>query len=218
MVKKINTFTLSAAIYLIMQCLWILPANSSSEPQVPRLTFRIPRSNTRIPSPFVSNNELYTEDWSKEFEQCSQENARASGKPFGISKARYSLAGLGNQERSSFNDSLIMVVGCITNNSGRIVDENTIEVVFIRCSDGGFIDPSMVFPELYTSSFRSGGFSGVAVMSPGLPLDPSLQVGSFFFFLHPNTSTTTCFIEQPSPPGQTETYVPVERLDITIVR
>jgi hypothetical protein len=204
MVKKINVFTLSAAIYLIMQSLWILPANSSSEPQVPRLTFRIPRSNTRIPSPFVSNNELYTEDWFKEFEQCIQENARASGKPFGISKARYSLAGLGNQERSSSNDSLIMVVGCITNNSGQIVDENTIEVLSIKC-------PGLGFPEIYTSSFRvPEGSSGAAVIS--------LQAGVFFFFLPPNTSTTTCFIEQSSPLGKTETYVPVERLDITIVR
>jgi hypothetical protein len=62
MVNKINTFTLSAAIYLIIQSLWILPANSSGDPQVPRLTFRIPRSNTPIPSPFVSNSDLYTED------------------------------------------------------------------------------------------------------------------------------------------------------------
>jgi hypothetical protein len=55
-------------------------------------------------------------------------------------------------------------------------------------------------------------------MSSALSPDPSLQVGSFWFFLLPNLTTQTCFIEQPSPPDQTENYVPVERLNITIVR
>jgi hypothetical protein len=214
MVKKINTFTLSAAICLIIQSLWILPANSSGEPQVPRLTFRIPRSNTPLPSPFVSNPELHTEDpWFKELEEpCFQENARAGGKPFGISKARYFL--ITNEYRPSFDDSLIMVVGCITNNSGRIVDENTIEV-FFNCP--GFEIP-VTTTSLISSSRIQRSFSGVAGMSSALSPDPSLQVGSFWFFLLPNPTTQTCFIEQPSPPGQTETYVPVERLNITIVR
>jgi len=194
MLKKIIAFTLSARICLITEGVLSLPVNPKNEPQVPRLTLRIPKSNISIPESLR--------------ESCESGDGRATGRPFGFNKVQYINSEVGTE-----------IFGCITNNSRQAVV-------------GSFLETQNFFEAIFSSivpppsSPEDTGMSRILpeekLLLPLVTLGPMISPGRSKFFrgviLPDYINKITLIIRRPSPPGQDKTYVPVQHLEITIVR
>jgi hypothetical protein len=201
MLNRIGTFTLNSAICLIIGSLLSLPVNSSKEPQVPRLTLEIPI--------FSGSSLIYT-DISSPFSQESAEKlcaleGKATGRPYGFNKVRY----------VNNNSSQIEIQGCITNNSTQTLDLTKYSSTFSFESTISPIPPDglqgHITPEGKLASY------------PFLVRRGTILPGQTTFFrnfiLPDNTNTATTIIKQASgEPGQFQTYIPVQQLNITILR
>jgi len=172
-----------------------LPTNLKNEPQVPRLTLRIPRSN-------ISNTSI-TYIPESLIKSCESGAGRATGRPFGFNKVQYKNSEFGTE-----------IFGCITNNSRQTIAGTL-----------GFFEviPSSIVPP--PSSPEDIGMSQTLpegkFLLPLVIVGGALPSHSRFFhglILPDYMNEVTLIIRQPSPPGQNKTYAPVQHLKITIVR
>jgi len=199
MLNRITAFILSAAICLIVQESLSLPANPRNESQVPRLTLRIPISSTPLPE-FAESSASEEESFRK---LCESAEGKATGRPFGFNKVRYRNSDYG-----------IEIFGCITNNSGRTIGSYDDTLRFFETT---ITSPVVPYADIEGTISPEGIFlSGLLTVGPLIPKGHT----KFFraFYLPSRTNTATTIINQPSPPGQSKTYAPVQRLEITIVR
>jgi hypothetical protein len=191
MLKKIITFILSAKICLIAEGVLSLPTNPKNEPQVPRLTLRIPRSNISIQEPESLR------------ESCESGDGRATGRPFGFNKVQYINSNVGTE-----------IFGCITNNSGQTLWGSP---YFFEAIPSSIVPPPSSPEDIgMGQTLPEGKF-----LLPLVMLGRALPSHSRFFrwlILPDYMNEVTLIIRRPSPPGQNKTYVPVQHLKITIVR
>lgn len=192
MLKKIITFILSAKICLITEGVLSLPTNPKNEPQVPRLTLRIPKSNISIPESLR--------------ESCESGDGRATGRPFGFNKVQYINSGSGTE-----------IFGCITNNSRQTVEGFLESENFFEAIPSSIV-PQPSSPEDIGMSYTT--LEGKFLLRL-VTLGRASPSRSRFFrglILPDYINEVTLIIRRPSSPGQDETYVPVQHLKITIVR
>jgi hypothetical protein len=189
MLKKIITFILSAKICLITEGVLSLPTNLKNEPQVPRLTLRIPRSNISIPESLTKS--------------CESGDGRATGRPFGFNKVQYINSEVGTE-----------IFGCITNNSRQTVGGN---FGFFEVIPSSIVPPPSSPEDIGLSqTFPEGEFLlNLVTLGRALPSHSRFFSG---LILPEYMNEVTLIIRLPSPPGQNKTYVPVQHLKITIVR
>ena len=193
MLKKIITFILSAKICLITEGVLSLPTNPKNEPQVPRLTLRIPRSNISIPESLR--------------ESCESGDGRATGRPFGFNKVQYINSDSGTE-----------IFGCITNNSRQTVGGFLESQNFFEAIPSSIV-PQPSSPEDIGMSYTTleGKFL-LPLVTLGPIISPSRSRFFRWLILPDYMNEVTLIIRRPSSPGQDKTYVPVQHLKITIVR
>jgi hypothetical protein len=193
MLKKIITFILSAKICLITEGVLSLPTNPKNEPQVPRLTLRIPRSNISIPESLR--------------ESCESGDGRATGRPFGFNKVQYINSDVGTE-----------IFGCITNNSRQTVGGFLESQNFFEAIPSSIV-PQPSSPEDIGMSYTTleGKFL-LPLVTLGPIISPSRSRFFRWLILPDYMNEVTLIIRRPSSPGQDKTYVPVQHLKITIVR
>ena len=189
MLKKIITFILSAKICLITEGVLSLPTNLKNEPQVPRLTLRIPRSNISIPESLTKS--------------CESGDGRATGRPFGFNKVQYINSNVGTE-----------IFGCITNNS-----EQTLWGFpdFFEAIPSSIVPPPSSPEDIGMGQTLPEGkfFLPLVILGRASPSHSRFFRG---LILPDYMNEVTLIIRLPSPPGQNKTYVPVQHLKITILR
>jgi hypothetical protein len=188
MLKKIITFILSAKICLITEGVLSLPTNPKNEPQVPRLTLRIPRSNISIPESLR--------------ESCESGDGRATGRPFGFNKVQYINSDVGTE-----------IFGCITNNSRQTVGSFS----FFEAIPSSIVPPPSSPEDIGMGQTLPEGKFFLPLVTLGRA-SPSHSRFFRGLILPDYMNEVTLIIRLPSPPGQNKTYVPVQHLKITIVR
>jgi hypothetical protein len=203
MLNRIGTFTFNSAICLITGSLLSLPVSSSKEPQVPRLTLEIPI--------FSGSSLIYTDITSTPFsfesaqKLCALEG-KATGRPYGFNKVRYI------KPNNSFQ---IEIQGCITNNSTQTLDLTKYPTSVL--SFESTISP--IPPDGLQGVMTSEGKLLSYPLLPGPTIPPGQTRFFRTFFLPDYTNTATTIIKQASgEPGQFQTYIPVQQLNITILR
>lgn len=148
---------------------------------------QVPRLTLQVPR--VANHETISRTW------CKSADARATGKPFGFNKVRLAPKALDGYER---------VIGCVTNNSGRN----------INARDGMRIKYTFQYPPGHFGSVRSVTARPQVVLANYVKFQPG-ETGFINFPFPAEAISADLIIELAKEgQGQTETYYPVQRLDI----